>query len=192
MENTYELYHHGIKGMKWGVRRYQNKDGSRTPAGKRRYGIGARLIRGHAGPSISIGSSERRLAIAKKDLQVLDEGGHLSIGVTKKRQAAYDARDRAALEKKISKLENRDWSEDARDASVIKKKSVNKMSNAELKKVNERIRLEQEYSRLNPSIVNKGWKFVAGTAGVMGTTLAVYNNSNQLINIGKKVVNRMK
>lgn len=28
------LEHHGIKGMKWGVRRYQNKDGSLTPAGK--------------------------------------------------------------------------------------------------------------------------------------------------------------
>lgn len=31
-----ELYHHGVKGMEWGVRRYQNKDGSLTPAGKRR------------------------------------------------------------------------------------------------------------------------------------------------------------
>ena len=30
-----ELYHHGIKGMKWGVRRYQNPDGSLTNAGKR-------------------------------------------------------------------------------------------------------------------------------------------------------------
>ena len=35
MEN--ELMHWGIKGMKWGVRRYQNKDGSLTPAGKKRY-----------------------------------------------------------------------------------------------------------------------------------------------------------
>lgn len=35
MEN--ELIHWGIKGMKWGVRRYQNKDGSLTPAGKKRY-----------------------------------------------------------------------------------------------------------------------------------------------------------
>ncbi len=32
-----ELYHYGRKGMKWGVRRYQNKDGSLTDAGKRRY-----------------------------------------------------------------------------------------------------------------------------------------------------------
>ena len=32
-----ELYHHGIKGMKWGVRRFQNEDGSLTTAGKKRY-----------------------------------------------------------------------------------------------------------------------------------------------------------
>lgn len=32
-----ELYHWGVKGMKWGVRRYQNKDGTLTAAGKKRY-----------------------------------------------------------------------------------------------------------------------------------------------------------
>ena len=37
MENN-SLTHHGILGMKWGRRRYQNKDGSLTAAGKKRYG----------------------------------------------------------------------------------------------------------------------------------------------------------
>lgn len=35
MDNT--LYHFGTKGMRWGVRRYQNEDGSLTEAGQRRY-----------------------------------------------------------------------------------------------------------------------------------------------------------
>lgn len=40
MENNVhsdELQHHGTKGMRWGIRRYQNKDGSLTPAGQKRY-----------------------------------------------------------------------------------------------------------------------------------------------------------
>lgn len=45
MNNTFtwspdELYHYGIKGQKWGLRRYQNSDGTLTPEGLRRYGKG--------------------------------------------------------------------------------------------------------------------------------------------------------
>jgi hypothetical protein len=36
MNKTY-IAHHGIKGQRWGIRRYQNEDGSLTPAGVRRY-----------------------------------------------------------------------------------------------------------------------------------------------------------
>ncbi len=39
MSYNNELYHHGIKGQKWGVRRYQNADGSYTASGRKRYGI---------------------------------------------------------------------------------------------------------------------------------------------------------
>lgn len=42
MEYSGELYHWGVKGMKWGVRRYQNKDGTMTEAGKKRYAREAR------------------------------------------------------------------------------------------------------------------------------------------------------
>ena len=34
--SDYELYHYGVKGQKWGVRRYQNADGTLTALGKRR------------------------------------------------------------------------------------------------------------------------------------------------------------
>lgn len=54
-----ELYHAGVKGMKWGVRRYQNKDGTLTDAGKKRYNDG--------GTAREKGSnSERNKRIAKR------------------------------------------------------------------------------------------------------------------------------
>ena len=114
--DKYELYHHGIKGMKWGVRRYQNKDGSLTAAGKKR---------------------------------------------------------------------QRGWSEDAKTADNISRKSVKAMSNAELRKLNERTQLETNYKNLHPGAVKKGMRFVTTAAAFTGTALALYGNADKLVKLGK-------
>lgn len=132
MENKYiltsngELYHWGVKGQKWGVRRYQNKDGTLTPAGKKR----------------------------RKDTF--------------------------------------NWSDDAKEAARIKKKSVNEMSNAELQKLNNRQNLERQHAQLNPGAVRRGIAAIGATAAFMGTILKVYNNSDKIVAAGKKVVDKLK
>ena len=56
------LYHHGVKGQQWGVRRYQNSDGSLTEEGRRRYG--------RNGGIMSINTKERLKQGAKIGVKV--------------------------------------------------------------------------------------------------------------------------
>lgn len=123
-QKTDELYHHGVLGMKWGVRRYQNKDGSLTSRGKKR----------------------------------------------------------------------RKMSADAAEVSKLKKKRVYEMSNDEIRKVNNRSKLENELKRNNAKSFGK---IAVGTAAVgtvlvsLGRVGSTIDSLNKIKNFGKPIVKKL-
>lgn len=72
-----ELVHHGIKGQKWGVRRYQNEDGTLTSAGKERYSDNEYVSR----YSEKLGGYKRNKSLAGQGDRILefDNGDTISV-----------------------------------------------------------------------------------------------------------------
>lgn len=98
MDNK-ELQHHGIIGMKWGVRRFQNKDGSLTPKGKKRY---TSDDEGSVVTKIKARAQARAVAKAKA-------------------KAESDARDKAAAEaKEVAKAEAKAREVEEKRAKLLK------------------------------------------------------------------------
>lgn len=130
-----ELYHHGIIGMKWGVRRYQNKDGSLTAAGRKRAAKLASEYSKVTGENIS----------SNKTSGGSSGGNHSSSG---------DHQNNSNTVVKTSG--GRGGSSKTSSSS----KSIKEMSNEELASRIERLRLEQAYAQLNPRKVTTGEKIV--------------------------------
>ena len=130
----YEFCHSGIKNMKWGVRRYQNPDGSLTPAGRIRYGVGA--ARKKAAPKAKAASSkdqERAAARAKR---------------IEARQAKKDAR---IAEKNARKEAERKREQDAKELQryeELRRKPASKLTAAEMAELTARLTAEKQYKEL--------------------------------------------
>ena len=140
-----ELYHHGILGQRWGIRRYQKKDGSLTPAGLKRYGSEANFKK-----------IQRAEATAKKEAE----------------KAKYRARTEAEIAKinkkyKINKpdvkkeeAEAKEETKEKEKSSKPKAKSINEMTDDEIRARINRIQLENQLKSLTPVQQTKGQKFV--------------------------------
>lgn len=134
MENK-QLCHHGTKGMKWGVRRFQNKDGTLTAAGKKRYASELKKVR-----------AEEKVAKNKQATKAKVDA------LETRRKVAKDQQDEADL-RKSSKVK-------AKSDAPDKPKDIKDMSDKELQAAITRLRLEQDYKNLSSSDVKKGKSFI--------------------------------
>lgn len=102
MNKTY-LVHSGIKGQRWGVRRYQNEDGSLTPAGIRRYGTSENMNRARSrNKKIAIGVGVAAVAAGGVALAVKNRRLKNKYGVLKKSDDARLAKNSAARAKRAA------------------------------------------------------------------------------------------
>lgn len=176
-----ELMHYGVLGMKWGIRRYQNKDGTLTRAGRKHYS--------------NAGSSGGQNESRSKDKQAKRRAA-VNRAFTQNIKGGKDKPNVSPAEKITRNVSNAvDDTRKVADAvyGIRKKKKttvdVSKMTDAQLRERINRMDLERRYLSLTSEEIGKGKEYfdstldaIAGVAGIAGSivgTIALMKTINK-------------
>lgn len=156
MENNY-LAHWGVKGMKWGVRRYQNKDGSLTPTGQKRYD-----------------RDVRENNAKKKDNRIVIDGPDANRWVREDTSRAKNVVDASSGMVKQAKT----ISDNIGSKTKKQKMDLSKMSDQQMRSEINRAMLERQYNDMfAPEKTSRGREYVTKTLEVAGSALAVTSSA---------------
>lgn len=152
----YTLKHSGVKGMKWGVRRYQNKDGSLTPAGKKRYD-----------------RDVRENNAKKKDNRIIIDGPDPKRWVKEDTSRAKNVVDSSSgMVRELKNIER-----NTRSSPKKQKMDLSNMTDQQLRDRINRANLEKQYNDLFGPVeapkVSKGREVATNILETAGTVLTV-------------------
>ena len=149
MENN-SLRHHGILGMKWGVRRYQNKDGTLTAAGKKRYD---KEMKDAKAERRALKNVQKNMQLTQAKLKKLEEIKTENERLKKNIKTGEEEEKPVNLEdKKKQVLESKSAKE------VYKHKDL--LSDKELQEAYVRLNYERNIKNLIPEEVSRGQQFL--------------------------------
>ena len=164
------LQHWGIKGMKWGVRRYQRKDGTLTTLGKMRYDYELNKVRkeeqnlkNQKATKAKIDRLNARVNKLKAEQEALDP-----------KASAKKQKEESETAKKAAKAEAKTKAKATKEEANITEKSIKEMSNEELSRAIDRLKLESDYRRYTtPEKVTSGKSWFETGMKSAGTKILV-------------------